>query len=224
MRYYPIYLDIQNKPCLVVGGGDVGTRKVMTLLDCRACVTVISITATRKIQELAEDKVILWVARHYNSEDLDGMFLVIGATSDESVNHQISRDALERGMLCNIADKPDACNFILPSLVRRGDLIIAISTSGKSPAFAKRLRKELEARFGNEYAEVLHLMGNIRNRLLTQSHAPEAHKSLFEALIDRGIVDLMRQKEDEKINDLLREILGEGYEINSLMKSNNRKH
>ncbi|MEW5909181.1 MAG: bifunctional precorrin-2 dehydrogenase/sirohydrochlorin ferrochelatase [Thermodesulfobacteriota bacterium] len=221
MRYYPIFLDIKGKACLVVGGGDVGSRKVKTLLECGACVTVISPEVIKPIQDLAETHIIQWKSHCYNTGDLDGFFLVIGATNDEAINFRISRDALERGMLCNIADRPDACNFILPSLVRRGDLTIAISTSGKSPALAKRLRKELEAHFGSEYSDVLRLMGAIRNNLLSQRHAPEAHKPLFEALLDRGIVDLMRQKEFDKVNDLLKDLLGKEYELQSLMKSDN---
>ncbi|MGD9234985.1 MAG: bifunctional precorrin-2 dehydrogenase/sirohydrochlorin ferrochelatase, partial [Desulfobacterales bacterium] len=118
---------------------------------------------------------------------------------------------------CNIADRPKACNFILPSIVNRGDLIIAISTSGQSPAFAKKLRKDLEKEFGDEYEEFLNLMGAIRKKLLSQDHEPEAHKHLFEQLIERDLVQMLKDGDTENINSLLLEVLGEGYEFKILM-------
>jgi precorrin-2 dehydrogenase/sirohydrochlorin ferrochelatase len=148
MRYYPVNLDILNRKCLVVGGGGVGTRKVITLLDCGAIVTVVSLDIGEKLLKLAGNGLIAWEKRSYLTSDLDGIFLVIGATNNEKLNRQISADAEKINLLCNIADRPDVCNFILPSIVNRGDLVIAISTSGKSPAFAKKLRKELEKQFG----------------------------------------------------------------------------
>ncbi|OGP60441.1 MAG: siroheme synthase [Deltaproteobacteria bacterium RBG_13_49_15] len=219
MRYYPIYLDIKGKHCLIVGGGDVGTRKAITLLDCGAHVTVVSPDATVQLQQLAENQTIRWVKRAYVSADLDRMFLVIGATSDQAVNLAISSDAVRVDKLCNIADRPEACNFILPSIVRRGDLVIAVSTSGKSPAFAKTLRKELEGRFGNEYAEFLYLMGKIRDKLLTEKHEPEAHKPIFESLIEKGLIDLIRMNDIKKIDDMLRDVLGNGFDSASLLKT-----
>ena len=142
--------------------------------------------------------------------------MVIGATDSQELNFNIHAEAERRGLLCNIADRPEVCNFILPSIVNRGDLIIAISTSGKSPAFAKRLRKHLEKEFGNEYAEFLNLMGAIRKKLLSQDHEPEAHKHLFEQLIERDLVQMIRNGDTDNINSLLHEILGEGYELESL--------
>jgi precorrin-2 dehydrogenase/sirohydrochlorin ferrochelatase len=123
-------------------------------------------------------------------------------------------------MLCNIADRPDVCNFILPAIVNRGDLVISISTSGKSPAFAKKLRKELEKQFGVEYAEFLRLMGAIRKKLLSEKHEPEAHKHLFEQLIKSDLVEMIKNNRKEDINFLLFDVLGHGYEFESLMKTN----
>ena len=219
MRYYPVNLDIKNRKCLVVGGGSVGTRKVITLLDCGAIVTVISPDAAEKLLELAGNGSIRWEKRSYLASDLDGMFLVIGATDDEELNRQISADAEQLNMLCNIADRPEVCNFILPAIVNRGDLVISISTSGKSPAFAKKLRKELEKQFGEEYAEFLRLMGAIRKKLLRKKHQPEAHKHLFEQLISSGLIEMIKNNKKEDINSLLFEIFGKGYDFESLMKT-----
>ena len=219
MRYYPVNLDILNRKCLVVGGGSVGTRKVITLLDCGAIVTVVSPVASEKLLELADNSVITLKKRPYQTSDLDGTFLVIGATDDEELNRQISGDAEKLNMLCNIADRPEVCNFILPSIVNRGDLVISISTSGKSPAFAKKLRKELEKQFGEEYAEFLRLMGAIRKKLLRKKHQPEAHKHLFEQLISSGLIEMIKNNKKEDINSLLFEIFGKGYDFESLMKT-----
>ncbi len=221
MRYYPVNLDIQKQRCLVVGGGSVGTRKVMTLVECGAVVTVVSPVATRRLLELAEKGSITLKKRPYQPSDLDTMFLVIGATNNDELNRQISMDAGRLNKLCNIADRPEACNFIIPSVINRGDLVIAISTSGKSPAFAKKLRKDLEKIFGEEYAEFLQFMGMIRKKLLSENHEPEAHKRLFEQLINGGLFEMISDRKREDINSLLFEILGKGYEFDELMTSEN---
>jgi precorrin-2 dehydrogenase/sirohydrochlorin ferrochelatase len=217
MRYYPVHLDIKNRNCLVVGGGAVGTRKVNTLLECGARVTVVSPNPTRQLTKLAAEGAITLTQRSYRSADLNGTFLVIGATDDENLNQLIANDAVQNNTLCNIADRPEACNFILPSIVRRGDLVITISTSGKSPALAKQLRQKLETQFGKEYAEFLLLMGAIRKKLLSQAHEPEAHKDLFNKLLDSNLIQLMQSGKTEEINSLLYKILGEGYKIEELL-------
>jgi len=217
MKYYPVNLDIRNRKCLVVGGGGVGTRKVMTLLECGATVVVISPAVTAKIDELSKNDLIKLEKRGFKLTDLDQMFLVIGATDNPELNRQIHTEAERLGMLCNIADRPEECNFILPAIVNRGDLIIAISTSGKSPAFAKKMRKDLEMEFGTEYAEFLKLMGGIRNKLLSQDHEPEAHKPLFEKVIQRDLVKMIKDRDIAAVNSLLFEILGEGYVFDELM-------
>ncbi len=219
MQYYPVFIDIADRNCLVVGGGSVGRRKVKTLLKCGAKVTVVCPQAEAELAELAQSGMITLKRRSYCSADMDGMFLVIGATDDEKLNVRISKEAELHNILYNIADRPEACNFILPALVRRGDLTIAISTSGKSPAFAKKLRKELEQEFGPEYAVFLALMGAIRKKMLQQSHAPLKHKRLFERLIDSGLIEMLTEKREKEINRVLGEILGEGYEFNALMQS-----
>ena len=219
MRYYPVHLDIENRNCLVVGGGGVGTRKVITLINCGAVVTVVSPVVSQELLELASSRAIKLKERSYQSADLEGMFLVIGATSDEKLNRQISNDADRLNTLCNIADRPEVCNFILPSIVQRSDLVITISTSGKSPALAKKLRKKLESQFGEEYGVFVQLMGAIRKKLLSKSHAPEAHKHLFEHLIDSDLIEMIRDDKNEEINGLLFEILGQGYRYDELMRS-----
>jgi len=218
VRYYPVNLDIKNRPCLVVGGGDVGTRKVMTLLDCGALVTVVSLAVSNNLLNLAETGLVTLKKRAYVESDLNKMFLVICATDNETLNRQVSMDAKKLNMLCNVADRPEACNFILPALVKRGDLVIAVSTSGKSPAFAKKIRKDLEKQYGDEYARFLKLMGAVRKKLLSTKHEPEAHKHLFEELIDKNLVQMIKDSDTDKINSVLFEVLGKGFEFYDLTK------
>ena len=217
MKYYPVYLDIRGRTCLVVGGGQVGTRKVQTLLECGAKVWVISLDVTPRLEELAGQGHIELTRRSYRSGDLDTVFLVIGATDDQTLNRQIHKDAEAAQRLCNIADQPALCNFVLPSIVNQGDLSIAISTAGKSPAFAKHLRRKLERQFGPEHGRMLDLMGALRKRLLAEEHAPEAHKPLFEQLIKSGLLEMVRAEDYQRIDALLIKVLGPGYQYNQLM-------
>jgi precorrin-2 dehydrogenase/sirohydrochlorin ferrochelatase len=155
--------------------------------------------------------------RPYRQTDLEGHFLVIGATDDMALNRRISADAESRNMLCNIADVPEACNFILPAVVRQGDLVLTVSTSGSSPAFAKHLRKRLQTDYGPEYARFLRLMAAIRKRLLAEQHAPEAHKHLFESLIEKNLLELIRREDAEAIDRLLSNVLGRDYTYEGLI-------
>lgn len=218
MRYYPICLDVRKRPCLVVGGGRVGTRKVKGLLACGACVTVISPDVSAELLALANEERIELKQRAYRSSDLGDVFLVIGATNDAALNRRIHADAEQVQRLCNIADQPRLCNFILPSVVEQGDLILAISTSGTSPAFAKHLRRKLQTEFGPEYGRMLDLMGRIRARLLAAEHAPEMHKPLFERLIGKGLLEKIKTDDRQAIDALLADVLGPDFTYNALMK------
>jgi precorrin-2 dehydrogenase/sirohydrochlorin ferrochelatase len=219
MRYYPINLDVQNRECLVVGGGSVGERKVKTLLECGALVTVVARRATELLRALASEGRIELNIRDYESSDMEGKFLVIGATDNEEVNEKVNKDAAERGLLCNIADRPAACNFVLPAIVRQGDLLIAVSTSNKSPAVARRIRETLEKQFGPEYTVLLTLMGSIRQKLLAQAKSPEAHKQMFERLLDEGLLEMIRENRTREVDDLMEDVLGKGYTWNDLMNT-----
>jgi precorrin-2 dehydrogenase/sirohydrochlorin ferrochelatase len=177
---------------------------------------------SREIERLSNTGGIQLEKRPYRRSDLDDKFLVIGATDDETLNRQVHADAEQRNMLCNIADRPKACNFILPAIVRRGDLVIAVSTSGRSPAYAKHVRQSLEAQFGEEHETFLVLMGGVRKRLLKENHAPEAHKPLFERLIAGNLIGLIREGKTEEIDALLTEVLGPGYDFETLVENDTR--
>ena len=220
MKYYPVLLDIQHKKCLVVGGGAVGSRKAGSLLAGGAMVTVVSPVISEKLRQLMPNTHLVCLERDFRVSDLEGMFLVIGATDDEDLNRLISAEAHQRNILCNIADRPKVCNFILPSIVHRGDLMIAISTCGQSPAFARKLRQDLEKQFGPEYGSFLTVMGAIRKRLLAQAHAPEAHKPIFERLIHGGLLELIKDKRYADAGALIESAAGETFDVEFLLTPN----
>jgi precorrin-2 dehydrogenase/sirohydrochlorin ferrochelatase len=217
MRYFPIQLDIRGRACLVVGGGGVGTRKAKSLIACGGQVTVVSPTITGELKDLAAAGMLRVRQREYVGDDLQGMFLVMGATDDDWLNRHIRTDAERLKILCNIADRPEQCDFILPAVVQRGDLIVTVSTSGRSPALAKKLRQDLQAQFGDEYTAFLDLMGAIRKRLLAEAHAPEEHKPIFERLVHSDILTWIREGRRNDIDRLLAEVLGDGWRADDLL-------
>ena len=217
MRYYPINLDINNRTCLVVGGGGVGTRKVMMLIKCGANVTVVSPEFSEKLLSLAEKDAITLKKRRYRPSDLEGVFLVFGASSNAKLNRQIGADARRLNVLCNIADSPEDCSFVVPSTLTRGDLTIAISTSGKSPTLAKKLRRQFEKEIGEEYGVFLELMGAVRQKLLSETHDPDAHKVIFEKLINGKLIEMVKTKNFAAVNSILQDILGETCRFEELI-------
>ena len=168
MSLFPMFVKLEGRSCLVVGAGTVGEPKIRSLLDASASVRVIAPRTTSVVAGWAQAGTITWEAREFNTSDLDGVFLVIAATSSREVNEAIFLDAQRRNVLCNVVDDPEHCDFYYPAVVRRGDLQLAISTNGHSPALAQRIRRELEVQFGPEYGEWLEELGKIRQQLFTQ--------------------------------------------------------
>jgi precorrin-2 dehydrogenase/sirohydrochlorin ferrochelatase len=199
MRYYPVFLDLRGQACLVVGGGQVGERKVRTLQSCGARVCLVSRDLTPYLsREVREDR-LTYLAAAYYPELLEGCFLVIGATDDPEVNRRISLDARQRGLLCNIVDSPGECNFILPSVVERGDLLIAVSTSGQSPALAKKIRRQLEEEFPPVYERYLKLLGRIRLHVLAQGRPQEDNQRLFETVVNAPLLSWLKVDDDQAL-------------------------
>ncbi len=215
MKYYPIFLDVTARDCLVVGGGDVGYRKAIGLSRSNARVRVISEAFSLKFE--TNDGLSL-TCKSYEPSDLDNAFLVFAATNNRGLNKQIQADAKIRDILCNIVDAPDRSDFILPSVVERGDLVCAVSTSGASPALAKKIRRDLEQKFGPEYGDFLVLMGNVRKKLLERGHDPKAHKKIFTSLVEKKIPDLIIAGDELNIDAVLLELLGPGFDYKSLVQ------
>src|SRR2546430_16479889 len=163
-----MFLKLEGRPCLVVGAGTVAEGKIGSLLLAGDTVRVVAPKANVAVQEWARIGVMRWESREFCLLDLDGVFLVIAATSSNEVNGSVFREAQRRNVLCNVVDDPEHCDFYYPAVVRRGDLQLAISTNGHSPALAQRIRRELEVQFGPEYGEWLEELGKIRQQLFTQ--------------------------------------------------------
>jgi precorrin-2 dehydrogenase/sirohydrochlorin ferrochelatase len=163
---FPLFLKLEGRPCLLVGAGRVAESKLMGLLQAGAGVTVVAPKATAGVQHLGKSGEIIWRQRKFTARDVDGMVLVVAATSSPHTNAVVCQEARRRGVLCNTVDDPGNCDFYYPAVVRRGSLQIAISTAGSSPELAARLRKELEARFGPEYGPWVDELGRRRAELL----------------------------------------------------------
>ena len=179
---FPLFLKLEGRKCLVVGAGAIGEGKIHGLLQTGAKVRVVAPKATKRVQRWASGGGILWLRREFRESDLDNCFCVVAATSSNALHKRIFQLARQRGVLCNVVDVPELCDFYYPAVVRRGALQIAISTSGESPALAQRLRKELERQFGPEYAEWVKRLGKSRRKLNASSEDADKKKSQLHSL------------------------------------------
>lgn len=174
-----MFLKLAARPCLVVGAGAIGESKIASLLEAAARVRVVAPEATVQVRSWAQSSSIEWHQRPFQPCDLEGVFLVVAATSSSELHEGIYKEATQRGVLCNIVDVPSLCDFYYPSVVQRGALQIAISTAGLSPALAQRLRKQLEEQFGPEYEEWLAQLGEARDKLRSMNMDSEERKVLL---------------------------------------------
>ena len=204
----PLYiacLRLSARPCLVVGGGEVGLEKVEGLLACGADVTLVAPEAVSELQELAAEGSIRWERRAFEPGDLDGRFLAIAATADTDVNISVYEEAERRAMLVNVVDVPPLCNFILPAIVRTGPLAIAISTAGASPALAKRMKREIAEAYGEPYARLAVLLNDARGWAKATLPTYQDRKVFFESIVngDPDPVELLRQGDEQAVRDLI---------------------
>jgi len=182
MTLFPMFMKLKGRPCLVVGAGTIGEPKISSLIAAGASTRVIALNATAAVAEWARAGSIVWEARAFDFADLDGVFMVIAATNSRELNAAIFNEARQRNILCNVVDDPEYCDFYYPAVVRRGDLQLAISTNGQSPALAQRIRRELEVQFGAEYGEWLEQLGKIRQQLFGSKMNPEERRQLLHEL------------------------------------------
>lgn len=215
MKYYPVFLDLREKVCLVVGGGSVAERKVQRLLECGASVRVVSRALSSELECLLGKGQIECPDDRYSENCLDGVFLAICATDDKAMNERVMRDCRSRGIPVNVVDDPARCDFILPALVEQGDLTIAVSTGGKSPALARRLREELERQYGAEYRELLDILGELRKRIMAKGRPAEENRAVFEAVVYSDILDRLRKGDREGVRGRIRELTGEDLDMKS---------
>jgi len=188
MSLFPIFLKLTARPCLVVGAGNLAESKIESLRAAEAAVTVIAPQANQAIAELASAGELTWHQRAYQPGDVSpGTFLVVTATNVPSVNRSVYLEATSKSILCNAVDDPPYCDFYFPSIVKRGDLQIAISTAGASPALAQRLRKELNAALPLDLGSWLEELGNLRREVLQLEPLNEARKQLLHTLAQREV-------------------------------------
>jgi precorrin-2 dehydrogenase/sirohydrochlorin ferrochelatase len=219
MKLYPVNLDIRDRFCLIIGGGEVASRKIGALASCGAKVSVISPDALPVIQKMSEEGKITWRRRAYRRGDMDGAFLVFAATDSREIQQALMAEAREKNILFNSADDPRACSFQVPARVRRGKFLLTISTGGGSPALAAKLRKELEEEYGLEYRQFVELLAGIRKRIVADGNTQESHRILFQKLLQLDIPAQIRQEDWRTLEEELRAILPKDLDVEDLIGS-----
>ncbi|MDF9408053.1 MAG: Siroheme synthase [Pelotomaculum sp. PtaB.Bin013] len=192
MGHYLISLDLSDKLCLVIGGGQVAERKVYSLIESGALVRVVGPELTPGLKDMVESGRILYRQGQYLPADLNNIFLVISATDNKEVNRQVAEDCASRNLLVNIVDTPEKCNFFVPAVVKRGGLSIAVSTSGRSPLLARKIREELETTYGLQYGEFLDLIADIRRDVINNVSDKNKKKEILENMVCDEVLDFLK--------------------------------
>jgi len=201
LELYPIFINLKDKKCLVIGGGKVAERKVKALVRCGAKVHIISPQLTIALQNMAERGLVLYRCGYYQTGDLENTFLVISATDDDAVNQAVAGDCLKRNIMVNVVDDPPRCNFFVPSVLHRGSLKLAISTGGSSPRLAKIIRRKLEQEFGPTFTEFNDFLGTVRRQVQEQVADPVRREQIFMNLVDETTYTLVKQGDLEKAKE-----------------------
>jgi len=204
--YYPVLLNLSGRTCIVIGGGIVAERKVLSLLEAGGSVSVIAPFVTDPLRKLWEQGKINFIKRTYKKGDLKGAFLVIAATDSSAVNKSVYEETRELAILADIVDEPSLCDFIVPSCIRRGPLIITVSTSGKSPCLSKKIRKDLEKIYSEAYGHFAFMLGNMRERVQKEIPVPEKRKNFWETLMESNIPELLKEGKHREVEELIEEI------------------
>lgn len=202
MCSYPVVLNLQNRAVLVIGGGKVAERKIDSLLESKAKVFLVSKDLTEHIKDLIKEKKIVFLGKEFSDEHLNGKFIIIVATDDHSFNSYVADKARKRGILVNVVDQPSECDFFVPSVLRRGDLIISVSTSGKSPFLSKKIKEELALIYGIEYQILLEIFSVIRKILIRAKRDDSVKNEVYEFLYNSKIIDKIKEKDVEGIKEI----------------------
>jgi siroheme synthase-like protein len=207
----PVFLRLEGRKCLVVGAGTVALAKIESLREARAEITVVAPDANEQVRRLADAGALVWHARVFEQADLDGVFVVIAATNASDVNRTVFEEARGRNVLCNAVDDPPNCDFYFGAVVRRGDLQVAISTAGQSPALAQRLRREMDAELAQDLGPWLGELGKLRNEIRAAMPAGEARNLLLHELAHRPLCSSAtcptRQFAEERVAAVKAEVL-----------------
>ena len=198
MRYFPINIDIQNKSCVLIGGGNVAYRKALSLLKAGADITLIAPEINDGVSKLVDDGTINWIKRCYEPGDLNGAALAIVAVDDPAVGKKVSEEATRLNVLINVADIPEQCTFTLSSCIERGDLLVTISTGGRCPAFSRHMRLKLEEIIDDAYGDLLNLLGGAREKMIEAGISTDNCRDSLNKIIDSDILSYLREREHEK--------------------------
>ncbi|MEQ8187943.1 MAG: bifunctional precorrin-2 dehydrogenase/sirohydrochlorin ferrochelatase [Candidatus Eremiobacterota bacterium] len=204
--YYPMLLNLSGRKCIVIGGGIVAERKVCSLLDSGGSVSVIAPSITDCLIGLSQENKITFINRAYEKGDLKGAFLVIAATDSSQVNKSVYEETRELGIMADIVDEPQLCDFIVPSCIRRGPFIITVSTSGKSPCLSKKVRKDLESIYTEAYGTFTSMLGTMRERVQKEIPVREKRKKFWETLVESNIPELLKEGKYREIEELIEDI------------------
>lgn len=205
-KYYPIYLNINERKCVVVGGGEVAYRKACGLKEAGANVIVISPEFCR---QLLKKQGISLKKKRYEEGDIDEAAIVVASTNNEEINRKVYTDAAKRNIPVNVVDQPDLCSFIVPSLIRRGDLCISISTGGTGPALARNIRIELEKQFGIEYADLTRLLSRMRQIVLSTISDEKKRKTILNRLADGDFLEMIKKNGKKETENAMRKTIFE---------------
>ena len=208
MAFYPVNLRLEGRKAAVFGGGAVAARKAAELVAAGAEVTVISPLLTQELQCLAAEGVLHHLKRAWRPGDGAGFFLLFCATDDAAVNRAAAAEGKRFGALVNVADAPELCDFTLPGQVRRGDLLLTVSTGGKSPAFARRMRQELERQYGDDYGNYLELLGELRAEVRKNFDAPAKRQLFWRMALDEEMFELIRAGKFKDAEARIRNAIG----------------
>jgi precorrin-2 dehydrogenase/sirohydrochlorin ferrochelatase len=208
MKYYPAYLDLRERLCVVIGGGAIAERKTLSLIEAGAGVTVISPSLTPKLHDLSASGKISHLKKNFEAQDIVGAFLAIAATDSPDVNSAAARACKKNHVLVNVAAPPEESSFIVPSVIERGELLIAVSTSGASPALSKKIRQELEKSYGPEYGLLLNKLTSIRKKVLKEVADESVRKKIFQSIVDSDVIDLLRQGKTHEAELRMAELAG----------------
>ncbi|MCL6628100.1 MAG: bifunctional precorrin-2 dehydrogenase/sirohydrochlorin ferrochelatase [Armatimonadetes bacterium] len=198
MPHYPVNLDLRGRKCIVVGGGNVAERKVRVLLDFDANVIVVAPQLTIGLEEMADAGKIEHINEPFRPEFLQEAFLAIAATDDRETNSAVSSKAQELGVLVNVVDDPELCTFLVPAIVRRGNVVISISTSGKSPILAKQIKEKVESCIGPEYQYLADMLGALRDEIKAKYEDSAERKLAYQRILDSEVLDLLAQGKHEE--------------------------
>jgi len=210
--YYPVYIEMRDQHCIVIGGGKIAEGKVDGLLAAAAHVTVISPELTQHLRDLVNQDKVRYLARTYQPGDLKDALMVICATDRADINHRVWQEATANRQLVNVVDDTPRCNFIAPSILRKGDLTIAISTSGKAPALAVRLKERLQRELGSEYERFLELAGELREPLARHIPDFETRKALWYELVDSDILNVLARGDETSAREIISRVVGFDFE------------